>query len=208
MDAEPDAHRRRLIETLFARAVDLNLAERTSLLDDACATDADMRSQIESLLAADTGDDQFIEAVISDAALELPEPEQPGTDAAMAGQRIGPYRIVELIGKGGMGAVYRAIREDQFHMRVALKLIKRGADTDFAIHQLWNERQILARLEHSNIARLLDGALPMMGSPTLSWSTWKASPSQTTAGRRRSALPPASRYFARFARRFITPTRI
>jgi serine/threonine protein kinase/tetratricopeptide (TPR) repeat protein len=165
MDAEPDAHRRRLIETLFARAVDLNLAERTSLLDDACATDADMRSQIESLLAADTGDDQFIEAVISDAALELPEPEQPGTDAAMAGQRIGPYRIVELIGKGGMGAVYRAIREDQFHMRVALKLIKRGADTDFAIHQLWNERQILARLEHSNIARLLDGGATHDGLP-------------------------------------------
>ena len=71
---------------------------------------------------------------------------------------IGPYKIIRRIGQGGMGAVYLAERDDdQFKKQVAIKLIRRGMDTDFVLRRFRNERQILARLDHPNIARLLDG---------------------------------------------------
>jgi serine/threonine-protein kinase len=70
-----------------------------------------------------------------------------------------------LIGRGGMGVVYRAVREDDFRMFVAIKLIKRGADTEAALSRFRAERQILARLEHPNIARLLDGGATETGLP-------------------------------------------
>ncbi len=82
-----------------------------------------------------------------------------------SGQRIGPYRIIKLLGRGGMGAVYLAVREDDFEKRVALKVIKRGMDSDEIIRRFENERQILAELEHPNVARLLDGGTTDDGLP-------------------------------------------
>jgi serine/threonine-protein kinase len=78
---------------------------------------------------------------------------------------VGRYTIQGLIGKGGMGSVYRAVREDDFRMQVAIKLLKRGTDTDAALGRFRAERQILAGLQHPNIARLLDGGATEMGSP-------------------------------------------
>ena len=76
---------------------------------------------------------------------------------AWIGQRLGPYRMVRLLGEGGMGAVYEGIRQDAFEKRVAIKLIKFSFDSEFARRRFQQERQILARLDHPNIARLLDG---------------------------------------------------
>jgi eukaryotic-like serine/threonine-protein kinase len=165
VNPEPDSGRAFLIEILFSRAAVLDPSERTKFLDQACRSDDTLRSEIESLLAADTADDRFIESTIGQAAMQVPEPSPMTSDEEMAGRTIGPYRILELIGHGGMGTVYRAVRQDQFQMQVALKLIKRGADTDFAIRQFRNERQILAQLQHPNIARLLDAGVTIEDLP-------------------------------------------
>jgi serine/threonine protein kinase len=77
-----------------------------------------------------------------------------------------PYRIVREIGRGGMGRVFLAERADQmFHKQVAIKLIKRGMDTDAVVRHFRNEREILASLDHPNIARLLDGGSSRDGLP-------------------------------------------
>ena len=80
--------------------------------------------------------------------------------------RIGPYRLRSLLGRGGMGEVWEAERADgQFEQRVALKLLKRGMDSEEVLRRFLRERQILARLEHPNIARLLDGGVAADGRP-------------------------------------------
>src|SRR5262249_43361245 len=85
---------------------------------------------------------------------------------SMIGRQIGAYRLVREIGRGGMGAVYLALRaNDQSGRRVAIKLIKRGMDTDFILRRFRNERQILAALNHPNIARFLDGGATDDGLP-------------------------------------------
>src|ERR671932_1486707 len=84
----------------------------------------------------------------------------------MAGRRVGSYRIVREVGRGGMGAVYLAERVDSaFHKRVAVKVVKRGMDTDFILRRFRHERQILASFDHPNIARLLDGGTTDDGLP-------------------------------------------
>ena len=84
----------------------------------------------------------------------------------MAGRRIGPYRLVRLLGRGGMGSVHLAVRDDdQYRKEVAIKLLKRGMDTDFMLHRFRQERQILASLEHPFIARLIDGGATDDGLP-------------------------------------------
>src|SRR5207248_7581522 len=95
------------------------------------------------------------------ALAEAMDDEDPG----LTGTRIGRYTIQGLIGKGGMGAVYRAVREDDFHMQVAIKLLKRGTDTDAALGRFRAERQILAGLQHPNIAHMLDGGATETGLP-------------------------------------------
>src|SRR5207248_7713667 len=83
-----------------------------------------------------------------------------------AGRRVGPYRIVRELGQGGMGAVYLAVRDDgAFDKAVAIKIIGVGIVTDAAIERLRHERQILADLDHPNIARLLDGGATADGLP-------------------------------------------
>src|SRR5262249_24540084 len=98
------------------------------------------------------------------------EPTQNDTplDAAadMASRRTGAYRLVRLLGRGGMGSVHLAVRDDdQYQKEVAIKLLKRGMDTDFMLHRFRQERQILANLEHPFIARLIDGGATEDGLP-------------------------------------------
>ncbi|HEV7505245.1 MAG TPA: serine/threonine-protein kinase [Thermoanaerobaculia bacterium] len=126
---------------------------RPSLLDAVCVGDSELRREVESLLDLETAADGFLAA-----------PEPPGLPP---GTRIGPYRIVELLGRGGMGAVYEAVREDDFTQRVALKLVPRELASPFVVRRFHLERQILARLDHPNIARLLDGGTTEDGRPYL-----------------------------------------
>src|SRR5262249_53752969 len=157
------ADRWRQIEELFHRAADLEPAERDAFLSSACGADRKLREEVGSLLAADADPGSVLEAAVADAAGRLPEGPEDG--AALIGKRIGPYSILSLIGQGGMGAVYSAVRDGEFRMEVALKLLKRGTDTEAPLGHFRKERQILANLQHPNIARLLDGGSTEDGLP-------------------------------------------
>jgi tetratricopeptide (TPR) repeat protein len=153
----------RRIEDLFHQVADLAPAERAAFLDRACAGDHVLRHEVESLLAADAPQEGFLQAAVAQAAEQLPA--EPDEDGELIGKRIGRYSIAGLIGKGGVGAVYRAVRDDEFHMQVALKLLKRGTDTEAALSRFRTERQILAVLQHPNIAHLMDAGATESGLP-------------------------------------------
>jgi len=151
------------IDRLFDQALDVPAPERAAWLDRACAGDPGCRQQVEALLQADEAAGRFLEG----DALRWAGPSLDESDGGAAdSRRIGPYRIVRELARGGMGVVYLAERSDgQFEQRVALKLIKRGMDSDQIHRRFLAERQILARLGHPHIARLLDGGVSNEGQP-------------------------------------------
>ncbi|MCP3956876.1 MAG: tetratricopeptide repeat protein [bacterium] len=133
--------------------------ERSEFLDQACGDDEELRREVESLLELEDDADEF-----------LPRPAMASltdTQPLEKGLRIGPYRVVELLGRGGMGAVYRATRQDDFEKDVAIKLVQRDLIKEAVVRRFLNERQILARLEHPSIAQLLDGGTTEDGRPYL-----------------------------------------
>src|SRR5579862_7449873 len=159
-DRRAAEHRWKQIEDLFFAAADLPAAERAAFLDEACAGDPVLRSEAESLLATETQTIFNIADLIQGAATSLFE------EQSMEGARFGAYRILREIGRGGMGAVYLAVRADyEFDKTVAIKLVKRGIDTDAVLKRFRQERQILAVLDHPNITRLLDGGTTPDGLP-------------------------------------------
>jgi len=140
------------LEEIFQNAADLAPDSQTVYLDQACRGDLELRQEVEALLAASPLG--LIESAIAATADDFTEPESD----PLVGTWLGPYRIDGLIGRGGMGAVYRAFREDdQFHKQVAIKVIPRMLAGPDVVARFRSERQILANLEHQNIARLLDG---------------------------------------------------
>ena len=147
---------RRQVLALLDEALQTPPAARPALLESACRDDAELRREVEALLALEDAADGFLADPVPLETAGLP----PGT-------RIGPYRIVELLGRGGMGAVYRAARENDFTKQVALKLVQWERLSPFTVRRFHLERQILARLEHPNIARLLDGGTTGDGRPYL-----------------------------------------
>ena len=162
----------RQIEDLFQEAVDLPAEERPRFLRRKAAGDETLFEQVVALVEQYESAGDFIEAPALDASpLQQTDPYATTPGAAdiidpAIGRRIGAYRVVREIGRGGMGAVYLAERADgEFRQRVAVKLIKRGMDTDFILRRFRNERQILATLDHPYIARLLDGGTTDDGLP-------------------------------------------
>src|SRR5205085_6347316 len=151
------------LKQLFHAARALTSDERQSFLDQNCRDDPQLRREIETLLKSSDEAGGFI----ADPPAHLAAEAFGGTEISVAsGLTIGNYRVLERIGSGGMGDVYLAERADQrFQMRVAIKLIKRGMDTESVLRRFHNERQILASLEHPNIARLLDGGETDDGLP-------------------------------------------
>src|SRR5687767_8626781 len=158
----------REIEDVFQAAVDMPPAERAHFVDERCGSDAELKVEVEKLLASDDSADDFIESPIwtdsrflnTSAKKELSSSidSDNGDRDGLLGKQVGVYRLTREIGRGGMGAVYLAERADgEFQQRVAIKLIKRGMDSDFIIRRFRHERQILASFEHPFIARLLDG---------------------------------------------------
>jgi serine/threonine protein kinase len=152
------------IRQVFEHAAALPSQERASYLEQVCAEDLELRTEVESLLLYQgrAGDD-FMQS----PAVDLLEPiSQSG--AGRIGQRIGVYLILEGIGYGGMGDVYRAVRADgQYDKQVAIKLVRVGLDAPTLLERFREERQILASLDHPNIARLYDGGTTEDGVPYL-----------------------------------------
>src|SRR5262249_32761789 len=148
------------VQDIFLEAADLSPSRQGLFLDSACGGDAALRGQVESLLEEDAAGPSVLDSAIQTEAASLLE------EPLAAGERLGAYRVIEEIGRGGMGSVYRAERDDQqFFKQVAIKVVKRGMDTDEVLRRFRHERQILAGLEHRYIARLIDGGTTPDGRP-------------------------------------------
>ena len=158
------------IEAVFQSAIDLPAAERDAFIQRECGLDEKLRAEVEKLVKSAALADNFIESPIwtdsrfldTSAKADISNSLDNGLDDPFRDnyidKQIGAFRIVREIGRGGMGAVYLAERADgEFQQRVAIKLIKRGMDSDFIVRRFRHERQILASFEHPFIARLLDG---------------------------------------------------
>ena len=160
-----DAARWTQIQTLFDAALDRPPEKRETFLKEACGDDPDLLDEVRSLLAADANAHPLLDSLALDA-IALPDDLLPTGILPADGERVGPYRIVEPLGHGGMGAVFLAERADGgFNQQVALKLIRGGMASKRIVRRFESERQILARLQHPNIARLLDGGLSADGQP-------------------------------------------
>jgi len=149
------------VKDLFLTAADLPQHERNRFLENACSGDDELRSQLNRLLEADAKNGAGILTAVEQAAQSLFEQD------GIIGSRIGAYRVIDQIGRGGMGAVYLAVRDDHYQKQVAIKLIRRGMDTEDMLERFRHERQILANLDHAFIARLLDGGAAPDGRPFL-----------------------------------------
>ena len=144
------------IKELFGEALELDAAERKAFLDSACEGDSSLRREVDSLLAA------------SEPATQPDGQGTAGEPDRMLGRRLGAYEILNLIGSGGMAAVYLAVRaDDQYRKRVAIKLIHPGLQKESVCRRFRNERQTLAALDHPNIVKLLDGGTTEEGVPYL-----------------------------------------
>ncbi|MGI9088910.1 MAG: protein kinase domain-containing protein [Chthoniobacterales bacterium] len=151
------------IKEIFEAVADLAPAERIAFWEQQSAGDESLRREVESLLAADAQADGFIENPATAIPRHLLEKlaEEP-----FVARIFGAYRTIREIGRGGLGTVYLAARaDDSYQKEVAIKLLRRGLDTEDILQRFRNERQILARLEHPHIARLIDGGTSEDGLP-------------------------------------------
>jgi serine/threonine protein kinase len=146
------------------KALHFSSAQRQDYLAEIAHRDPELSRELESLLASNQ---EAGAEFLNMPALQTTQHEaEDAHRRTLCGQRLGAYQIVELLGEGGMGEVYRAFRaDDQYRMEVALKVVRGGQDSSFVFQRFKNERQILARLEHPNIAHLLDGGTTGEGAP-------------------------------------------
>jgi len=142
------------VKELLDVSLRLDPSERDAYLARSCEGDTDLRDEVVSLIEA-----------YQNAGDLLEPPSVPRSDA-LVGTLLGSYKITEHVGDGGMGAVYRGLRaDDVFEKEVAVKVVRRGLDLDYMVRHFRLERQIMASLDHPNIARLLDGGTTPDGLP-------------------------------------------
>jgi serine/threonine protein kinase/tetratricopeptide (TPR) repeat protein len=157
---------------LFLQALELGSpGERQEYLDGACAGDASLRAEVEALLEAGARADGFLEgpAPAPDATVDEPLTERPGTV-------VGPYKLLEQIGEGGMGLVFVAEQQQPVRRRVALKVIKPGMDSRQIVARFEAERQALALMDHPHIAKVHDGGTTPGGRPYFVMELVKGTP--------------------------------
>lgn len=151
------------VTALFDKAARLPIAQRDAFLVAACGTDAALLNEVRSLLEVHTDDPEYLE---ESALAAHGDALEEAIEAQTREDRVGPYKLIRKIGAGGMGSVYLAERDDdEFRKQVAIKFIRGGAMRENAVKRFRRERQILARLEHPGIARLLDGGTTDKGTP-------------------------------------------
>ncbi|MBY0460532.1 MAG: serine/threonine protein kinase, partial [Gemmataceae bacterium] len=159
--------------SVFGRAVELeSAAQRKAYLDEACAGAPDVRDRVEALLRAHEAAGGFLQPAAAgpaDTANYGPSPEAPGTV-------VGPYKLLEKIGEGGMGEVWVADQMESIKRRVALKLIKPGMDSRGVLARFEAERQALAVMDHPNIAKVLDAGTTPDGRPYFVMELVKGTP--------------------------------
>jgi serine/threonine protein kinase len=153
------------VDAVFDEALDVSVADRAAFLDSACAGDAGLRAAVEELLSAHDSSASFLNGSAAEFAAPLLDGAERQSGSLPLGERVGPFRIVREIGHGGMGTVYLAERSDgHFEQRVALKVIRHAA-SGALVARFLEERRILALLQHSRIAHLVDGGVSPDGEP-------------------------------------------
>src|SRR3954468_2781008 len=149
-------------EAIFVEALDRGATEaQAEYLDEACGCDAQLRRNVEALLAAHRAGDGILEA--SPGGISLTSPPPPAAEAL--GAAVGPYKLLERIGGGGMGVVYMAEQLRPIRRKVALKIFKPGMDSGQVTARFEGERQALTMMDHPNIARVLDAGTTDEGRP-------------------------------------------
>jgi eukaryotic-like serine/threonine-protein kinase len=182
----------RRIQEVFGEASELAPgAGREAYLDRACAGDAGLRARVAEMLALDESSSPLLDA----APAELAEALRPPAPGGYAGRTVGPYRIVREIGRGGMGTVYLAERED-VGKRVALKVVRGGLAAPENVERFLRERRVLARLEHPHVARLLDAGKTEDGTPYFAMELVEGEPIDVYCDTRRLPLSARLALFA------------
>jgi WD40 repeat protein/serine/threonine protein kinase len=152
------------VQSIFGRALEMeSAADRAAYLDQACGPDAGLRAEVQELLAANGRAGEFMRqpaAAVAAGIIGSYEPlsEGPGT-------WVGPYKLLQQIGEGGMGVVYMAEQEEPVRRKVALKIIKPGMDSKQVVARFEAERQALALMDHTNIAKVFDAGTTETGRP-------------------------------------------
>jgi eukaryotic-like serine/threonine-protein kinase len=170
MDQTAERQRWRRIATILDTVLELPPDDREPYLAQVCDGDVALQREVEELLAATATSDTFLDTPALERAAPLVAVIEQDIKSASAtflqGRVVGPYRLLAELGEGGMGVVYLADRVDgQFEQQVAVKLVKHGLVSEEARRRFLRERQILARLQHPAIARLLDGGVTAEGTP-------------------------------------------
>ncbi len=148
------------IQSIFLAAADLPADERDYAVGVLCEGDTELFDEVHSLLAADNDSSVTIDSAIQGVAATILD------TPILIGERLGAYRIIREIGRGGMGSVFLALRDDEEYIKeVALKVVKRGMNTEEVLRRFRAERQILANLDHPYIASLFDGGTTADGVP-------------------------------------------
>jgi serine/threonine protein kinase/tetratricopeptide (TPR) repeat protein len=148
------------IQELFLAAADLPRDQQDHYLRSACDGDPELYWEVQSLLACDRGSADTLAGAIEREAQELLDVHP------LIGTRLGAYRVLREIGRGGMGSVYLAVRDDDVYQKqVAIKVVKRGMDSEAVVDRFRHERRILASLDHPYIAKMLDGGTGPDGRP-------------------------------------------
>ena len=159
----PEQHEKAM--QVFNEAVGLADEERAVFVADACAGDSVVRAEVDSLLAHDAGPGPELDSPALGSDFDLNRVAQSTSEATEQPQRIGPYRILDTLGEGGMGIVYLAQQTEPVRRRVALKLIKPGMDSKEVLARFESERQALALMSHPNVARVFDAGVSEQGRP-------------------------------------------
>lgn len=177
-----DVDRYRKVKAIVAQAETLPPGKRTAFIQESCGNDASLKAEIGEMLAL--GDDEMI--LFEKPLLQLSFKQDP---LMQPGSVMDGYSIVRELGLGGMGAVYLAEQTDGGICRnVALKILKRGMDTDEIVRQFQNERKILANLNHPNIARLLTVGTTPSGLPYFAMDYVDGQPLQTYCDERQVSV--------------------
>ena len=193
MMTQQERHER--LTTLFAEASEMPVEQRDAFMVEACGGDNELLSELRSLLEADTGDVPLMDA----------EPNFGWKEEAI--DQVGPYRVTGVLGEGGMGVVYEAEQSEPLRRRVALKVIRLGMDSKAVVARFEAERQALALMEHSGIARVYDAGVTERGRPWFAMELVDGVPITRYCATSGSTSPPDWRCLLTSATPSSTPTR-
>jgi serine/threonine-protein kinase len=164
---DPMSDRWHEIDSIYDAALERPPEARADFVAEACRGDDELRGAVEALLESAEGAERFLGELHQRLAGVWEQLGDTGTPTdPLEGTRLGPYRLVRRVERGGMGTVYLAVRADQqYEQQVAVKVLRQGLDTEDIVARFVAERKILATLDHPNIARLLDGGATDDGRP-------------------------------------------